>query len=130
LPVGLNEDGSDAAGESLNLFDLGRINPQFLEIFDGGGTKQVATDPRHHEDIGSAKTRGNCLVGAFTAKAEIEFPPEDRFSGLGKLVRESCQIDVGASNHRNTRTPGHSLLQRTGEMSLFGAPARVNVQED
>src|ERR1019366_1411378 len=106
---------------------MGGVDTERLEVLDGGRTKQVASHPRHHEHLRTTETSGDRLIRALASESQLEFLPEDGFPGLGELVGKRCEINVGTSNHRNARAPGHSFLQRTlRPPSLFGARDRVN----
>src|SRR5580693_8147899 len=103
------------------------VNAKFLKILDGGRTKQVAPNSCHHEHICATKTGRDRLIRAFASESEIESLPENRFPRLRKLIRESCQIDVGTSNHRDARSPNHSFFRKDlRPPSVFTVPARVN----
>ena len=83
------------------------VDAELLEILDGGRTKQIAADPRHHEDRGSAQPGRGRLVGALASESQIEFLAEDGFAGLGKAVGESGQVDIRAAHYRNSRNFSH-----------------------
>src|SRR5712691_3446587 len=104
------------------------VDAKFFEVLDCGRPKQVASHSRHHEDIRPAKTGSDRLIRPFAAEAKVELLAKDGFAGLGKAVRESCEIDVGAADHGDARTFGHSFLGSLRTPSLFGASGCVNEQ--
>src|SRR5271169_1800794 len=95
------------------------VDTEFLKVFDGGRTKQVTSHSRHHEHIRATKTGSHCLIRAFAAESQIKFLTKDCFPRLGKPIRERCQVDIGTSDHRNSRASGHGFLQRTLENAEF-----------
>src|SRR5258708_6325452 len=106
---------------------MGCIDAQLLKVLDRGRSKQIASNSCHHEHISATKPGCNRLIRALAAESEIKFLAEDGFAGLGEAIREGCQVDIGAANHRNARASGHRFLQRTLRTpSLFGCPDCVN----
>src|ERR1700720_3839824 len=87
------------------------VDTEFLEVFDRGRSKQVAANSRYHENVRTTKTSRDRLIRPFAAEPQIEFLSENCFARLRELVCEGCQIDVGTSNNRDARAPGHKLLK-------------------
>ena len=100
--------------------------PSFLKFSIVAGPNRSLPNSRHHEHIRAAKTSSDRLIRALTPESEIKFLAEDCFSRLRELIRESGEIDVGTSNHRNTRTLGHVFSKQPELPSLFGVPDCVN----
>jgi hypothetical protein len=88
------------------------INPQPLKILDRCWAKQIVPDPCHHEYFRSAEPRRHCLVRAFSTEAQVKPVAKNRLSGLRESVRKRGEIDVGATNNRNSRTLGHDFYYR------------------
>ena len=103
------------------------VDAKLFKVFDRGRAKQVTPNSRHHKHFRAAKPSSNRLIRAFASESKIEFLAEDCFPRFRELIREGCQVDVGASNHRYARATSHSFLQRTLRTpSLFGCPDCVN----
>ena len=85
------------------------VDAKLFKVLDRRGPEKVVAYAGHHKDVGSAEARGNRLVGAFSAEAEVEALAEDRFSRLRELVGESSEIDVGAAYDCDARTLGHGF---------------------
>ena len=105
------------------------VYAKFFEVFNCRGAKQIASNSRHHEHIGATKTGGYSLIRSFSTESEIEFLAEDRFPRLRKLICECSEIDVGTSNHRDARTPGHNFSESLRTPSLFATYPCVNEDE-
>ena len=108
LAAGFDENRGDATGDSFGDADVARVDALGLEILDGGRAEEVAAHFCDHGYRRAAQTRGDCLVRAFAAKAEIEFFAEDGFAGAGEDVVESGEVHVGAAYDGDEGLFGHS----------------------
>src|SRR5579864_5995243 len=96
------------------------IDLLLAEILDRRRSEQIAADAGNHEDFCPAQARGHRLVRPFSAKAKIKLLREDRFTRLGKLVAECCQVDIGTSNDGDAGTFCHVYpAGRGGRASLL-----------
>ncbi len=107
LATGLDKDWCDAAGDSFRDADMAGVNALRLEIFDGSGTEEVAADFGDHGDIRPAEACGDGLVGAFAAKAQVEFFAEDGFAWAGEDVVKGGEVNVGAAYYGDEGLFGH-----------------------
>ena len=107
LSAGLDKYRRHAAGHAFHLLDVCGVDPQLLEILDGGRAEQIAPNARHHEDRGSAQFGRGRLIGALASESQVKFLAEDGFAGLGKTVGESGEINIRAAHYRNSRNFGH-----------------------
>ncbi len=97
LAAWFDENWRDAAGDSFGDADVAGVDALRLKIFDGGGAEEIAADFCDHGDGRAAEPRGYGLVGAFAAKAQVEFFAEDGFAGAREDVVESGEVHVGAA---------------------------------
>src|SRR4029077_8292604 len=96
LSVRLNENRRHAAGDSFDLLHMGSIDPQLLEVLNGGRTEQIAAHPSNHEDLSATKPGSHRLIRPLTPKAEIELLAKNRFSGFGETIGKGSQINIRA----------------------------------
>ena len=108
MAAGLDENWSDAAGDSFGDADVAGVDALGLKIFDGSGTEEVAADFGDHGDRRPAQASGDGLVGAFAAEAQVEFFAEDGFAGAGEDVVEGGEVNVGAAYDGDEGLFGHS----------------------
>src|SRR4029077_18829975 len=98
----------DPTRQSLDLLHVSGIDSLLAEVLDGRWTEEVAAHARDHKNLRATQTRRYCLIRALAAEAEIEFLSENSFAGLGELIGERRQVNVGAANYRNSRALRHS----------------------
>src|SRR6201998_1375232 len=99
---------------------MGCIDPEFFESLDRCWPEQIASHSRHHEHICATKPGSNCLIRALPAEPEVELLTKYRFPWFRKLVCESCQVDVGTSNHCDARAPGHNFRGKLENAEFIG----------
>src|SRR6185369_7161148 len=107
LSAGFDKYRRHTTGHTFHLLDVSGVDAELLEIFDGGRTEQIAANPRHHKDRGSAQFGCGRLIGALASESQIELLAEDGFAGLGKTVGKSGEINIGAAHHSNSRNFSH-----------------------
>ena len=103
LTGAFHEDWRHSAGNAGSDMNVAGVDPVALEVRNGGRPEHVIAHPRHHGHVRTAPPGGYGLVRAFTAESQIEALSEDGFARLRKLVRESCQIDVGTAHYHDAR---------------------------
>src|SRR3989440_12372021 len=125
LPISrIYKDGGDPAGNALGDAHVRRVNPLRCKVFNRGRAKQIAPYFCHHAYVRSAETRGNRLVGAFSAEAKIELLAEDRFPWTWEHGIERGKVHIGAAHDRNKGWLGHHFSSGDSARGLYKNPAR------
>src|SRR6185437_8926460 len=70
-PLGSTNIGA-TPGHTFHLLDVSGVDAELLEIIDGARTEQIAANPRHHKDRGSAQVGCGRLIGARVSESQIE----------------------------------------------------------
>ena len=87
LAGAIDEDGRDAARLAFGDPNVAGADAFGAEVLNGGGAEEIVADARDHGDVGAAERRGDGLVRAFAAEAELKSAAEDGFARDGGIGR-------------------------------------------
>ena len=119
-PVGSTMIGATPLGFPLTRLIMARIDPEPVEIADGGVRKHVITDGGDHHDRGAELGCGHSLIGSLAAVSHLEA------WRLDSLTLDRHPIDVGDKVHHVAANDGDARLVRLGHfpgLSMFAAAA-------
>ncbi len=71
------------------------------EVIDRRLPEQVVADLGHHRHLRAAEPRGDRLIRALSAEAEVKALAEHSLTGARKYIRESRKVRVGAADNGN-----------------------------